>query len=66
MANNIIIYSTAPARSAASCRSNRSFIYKLYRATRCGSDTDIDPRGHTNSLSTTPGSGRSLRARRSS
>jgi hypothetical protein len=23
---------------------NRSNVYKLYRATRCGPDTDIDPR----------------------
>ena len=44
MAKNIIIYSDGTGQ-AGGLRpdENRSNIYKLYRATRCGPDTDIDP-----------------------
>ena len=45
MAKNILIFSDGTGQ-AGGLRpdENRSNIYKLYRATRCGPDTDIDPR----------------------
>jgi uncharacterized protein (DUF2235 family) len=45
MAKNIIIYSDGTGQ-AGGLRpdENRSNIYKLYRATRCGPDSEIDPR----------------------
>lgn len=45
MPKNIIIFSDGTGQ-AGGLRpdENRSNIYKLYRATRCGPDTDIDPR----------------------
>jgi hypothetical protein len=44
MPKNIIIFSDGTGQ-AGGLRpdENRSNIYKLYRATRCGPDTDIDP-----------------------
>jgi uncharacterized protein (DUF2235 family) len=45
MAKNIIIYSDGTGQvGGLRPDENRSNIYKLYRATRCGPDTDIDPR----------------------
>jgi uncharacterized protein (DUF2235 family) len=45
MAKNIIIYSDGTGQAGGLWPDeNRSNIYKLYRATRCGPDTDIDPR----------------------
>lgn len=45
MPKNILIFSDGTGQ-AGGLRpdENRSNIYKLYRATRCGPDTDIDPR----------------------
>lgn len=44
MAKNIIIYSDGTGqRSGLFLDENRSNIYKLYRATRCGPDTAVDP-----------------------
>jgi hypothetical protein len=45
MAKNVIIYADGTGQ-AGGLRpdENRSNIYKLYRATRCGPDTNIDPR----------------------
>lgn len=45
MPKNIIIYSDGTGQ-AGGLRpdENRSNVYKLYRATRCGPDSDIDPR----------------------
>jgi hypothetical protein len=45
ISKNILIFSDGSGQ-AGGLRpdENRSNIYKLYRATRCGPDTDIDPR----------------------
>jgi uncharacterized protein (DUF2235 family) len=44
MAKNILIYSDGTGqRSGVFLDENRSNIYKLYRATRCGPDTAVDP-----------------------
>src|SRR5258708_14672481 len=44
MAKNIIIYSDGTGQvGGLRPDERRSNIYKLYRATRCGPDTDIDP-----------------------
>jgi hypothetical protein len=45
MAKNIIIYSAGTGQvGGRRPDENRSNIYKLYRTTRCGPDTDSDPR----------------------
>jgi hypothetical protein len=46
MPKNILIFSDGTGQ-AGGLRpdENRSNIYKLFRATRCGPDTEIDPRG---------------------
>ena len=45
MAKDIIIYSDGTGQVGGLWPDeNRSKIYKLYRARRCGPDTDIDPR----------------------
>lgn len=44
MAKNVVIFSDGTGqRSGISFDERRSNIYKLYRATRCGPDTEIDP-----------------------
>jgi hypothetical protein len=44
MGNNIVIFSDGTGqRSGLFLDENRSNIYKLYRATRCGPDTEVDP-----------------------
>jgi uncharacterized protein (DUF2235 family) len=44
MAKNIIIFSDGTGQvGGLRPDERRSNIYKLYRATRCGPDTDIDP-----------------------
>ena len=41
---NIVIFSDGTgARGGVLVDENRSNIYKLYRATRCGPDTNINP-----------------------
>jgi hypothetical protein len=45
MPKNILIFSDGTGQaSGLRPDENRSNIYKLYRASRCGPDTDIDPR----------------------
>lgn len=45
MAKNILIFSDGTGQAGGyRFDENRSNIYKLYRATRCGPDTDIDPK----------------------
>ncbi|MBW8319099.1 MAG: DUF2235 domain-containing protein, partial [Rhizobium sp.] len=44
MGKNIVIFSDGTGqRSGLFLDENRSNIYKLYRATRCGPDTEVDP-----------------------
>lgn len=44
MGKNIVIYSDGTGQSSGLFfDENRSNIYKLYRATRCGPDTEVDP-----------------------
>jgi uncharacterized protein (DUF2235 family) len=44
MPKNIVIFSDGTGqRSGLLFDENRSNIYKLYRATRCGPDSPIDP-----------------------
>jgi uncharacterized protein (DUF2235 family) len=45
MPKNILIFSDGTGQAGGlRLDENRSNIYKLYRATRCGPDTAIDPR----------------------
>ena len=52
MARNIVVFSDGTGQAGGlTPDENISNIYKLYRATRCGPDTEIDPRhGATNLL----------------
>jgi len=45
MGKNVLIFSDGTAQAGGlRFDENRSNIYKLYRATRCGPDSTIDPR----------------------
>ena len=51
MPKNIIIFSDGTGQvGGLRPDERRSNIYKLYRATRCGPDTEIDPVGQVRSM----------------